>query len=214
MTRGQHRRLKNCLLWSNFVSNVVGFIIVYFLLRRLYNPLEASILKASDYVNMVFTPGAFLLVILLTLLYERPIRRYLDLQYKKVSIPVELAFSARRKLLNEPFFLIAVDFSMWLLAAVVCSTLYWSLGANREIILRPIIMNLITGLITVTVAFFVIEHHMQKKLIPHFFPKGGLSAISPGPRFPAYSANEIPFSSSTLMMSWTPATRIASSGLM
>jgi hypothetical protein len=126
---------------------------------------------------MVFTPGAFLLVCLFTLLYERPIWRYLDLQYKKVSIPAELALSARRKLLNEPFFLIAVDFSMWLLAAVVFSTLYWSLGANREIILRPIIMNLITGLITVTVAFFVIEHHLQKKMVSHFFPEGGLSTI-------------------------------------
>jgi hypothetical protein len=29
---------------------------------------------------------------------------------------------------NPPFFLIAVDFSMWLLAAVVFSTLYWSVG--------------------------------------------------------------------------------------
>mgnify|MGYP001818434153 CR=1 FL=1 len=104
MTRGQHRRLKNCLLWANFVSNIVGFIIVYFLIRRLYYPLEASILKASDDVNMVFTPGAFLLVCLFTLLYERPIRRYLDLQYKKVSIPAELAINARRKLLNKPFF--------------------------------------------------------------------------------------------------------------
>jgi hypothetical protein len=172
MTRGQHRRLKNCLQWANFVSNIVGFIIVYFLIRRLYYPLEASILKASDDVNMIFTPGAFLLVCLFSLLYERPIRRYLDLQYKKVSIPAELAINARRKLLNEPFFLIAVDFSMWLLAAVVFSTLYWSLGANREVTLRPIIMNLITGLITVTIVFFVIEHNLQKKVVSHFFPEG------------------------------------------
>ena len=177
MTRGQHRRLKNCLLWANFVSNVVGFIIVYFLFRSLYFPLDASILRASEYVNMVFTPGAFLLVALFTLLYERPIRRYLDLQYKKASIPAELAINARRKLLNEPFVLILVDFSIWLLAAIVFSTLYWSLGANREVIMRPIIMNLITGLITVTVAFFVIEHHLQKKLVSHFFPEGGLSTI-------------------------------------
>ena len=80
MTRGQHRRLKNCLLWANFISNLIGYIIVYFLLRRIYYPLEASILRASDYVNKVFTPGAFLVVVLLTLLYERPIRRYLDSQ--------------------------------------------------------------------------------------------------------------------------------------
>ena len=177
MTRRQYRRLKNRLLWANFISNLIGYSIVYLLLRRLYYPLEESILRASEYVNTIFTPGAFLLVILLTLLYERPIRRYLDLQYKKASIPEELSINARRKLLNEPFFLITLDFSMWLLAAVVFSTVYWVFGASPEIILRPIIMNLITGLITVTVAFFVIEHHLQKKLVPHFFPEGGLSTI-------------------------------------
>jgi len=177
MTRRQFRRLKNCLLWANFISNFIGFIIVYFLHRRLYYPLETSILKASDNINMVFTPGSFLLVLFLILLYERPIRRYLNLQYNKKPIPEELLINARRRLLNEPFFLIAMDFSIWLLAAVVFSVLYWGLGASREIILRPIIMNLITGLITVTVAFFLIEHHLQKKLIPHFFPEGGLSTI-------------------------------------
>jgi sigma-B regulation protein RsbU (phosphoserine phosphatase) len=178
MMRGQHGRLKNCLLLANFVSNLVGVILVFFLIRRLYHPLEGSVLEVSNHVNTVFTPGAFLLIAFLTLLYERPIRRYLDLQYKNESIPAELRINARRKLLNEPFFLIAVDFSMWLLAAIVFSTLFWSLGAGREVILRPIIMNLITGLITVTVAFFVIEHHLQKKLVPHFFPEGGLSKIT------------------------------------
>lgn len=177
MTRRQCSRLKNRLLWANFISNLIGYSVVYFLLSRLYYPLPEGILRASGYVNKVFTPGAFLLVVLLALLYERPIRRYLDFQYKKASIPEELSIKARRKLLNEPFFLIAVDFSMWLLAAVVFSTVYWFFGASREIILRPIIMNLITGLITVTVAFFVIEHHLQKMLVPHFFPEGGLSTI-------------------------------------
>ena len=177
MTRGQHRRLKNCFLLANFISNLIGVIIVYYLIRRLYYPIEAGILRASDSVNMIFTPGTFLLCALITLLYERPIRRYLDLQYKKASIPIELAINARRKLLNEPFFLIAVDFSLWLFAAVVFSTLYWSLGASWDIILRPIIMNLITGLVTVTVAFFVLEHLLQKKMVTHFFPEGGLSTI-------------------------------------
>ncbi len=177
MTRRQYRRLKNCLLWANFVSNLVGVMIVYFLLRRLYEPLEANIMRVALYFDMFFTPGVFLLVVLITLLYERPIRRYLDLQYNKGRIPEELIINARRRLLNEPFFLIAVDFSMWLLAAVVFSALFWFLGASREIILRPVIMNLITGLITVTVAFFLIEHHLQKRLVPHFFPEGGLSTI-------------------------------------
>ncbi len=177
MTRRQYRRLKNRLLWANFISNLIGYGIVYLLLRRFFYPQDDVILVASRHINTIFTPTAFLLVLLLTILYERPIRRYLDLQYKKSSIPEGLSITARRRLLNEPFFLIALDFSMWLLAAVIFSTSYCFLGAGQKTILQPILMNLITGLITVTVAFFAIEHHIQKKLVPHFFPEGGLSKI-------------------------------------
>jgi sigma-B regulation protein RsbU (phosphoserine phosphatase) len=34
-----------------------------------------------------------------------------------------------------------------------------------------------SGIITVTVAFFLLEHILQKKLAPHFFPHGGLTTI-------------------------------------
>ncbi len=39
------------------------------------------------------------------------------------------------------------------------------------------IMALSTGLVTVTVAFFLLEHVLQKRLAPYFFPDGGLYAI-------------------------------------
>ena len=177
MTRGRHFRLKNCLLGANLISNMVGVLVFYYLYQIFHYQLDPTILKASNAVDMVFTPLTFILLALLTLLYERPIRRYLDLKYKQASIPAELEIIARRRLLNEPYFLITVDFCIWLLAAMVFSSLFWSLGASREIILRPIIMDLIAGLITVTVAFFVLEHYLQKKLISHFFPQGGLSTI-------------------------------------
>jgi sigma-B regulation protein RsbU (phosphoserine phosphatase) len=38
-------------------------------------------------------------------------------------------------------------------------------------------MSLSTGFITVTVAFFLLEHVSQKRLAPYIFPQGGLSAI-------------------------------------
>ena len=34
-----------------------------------------------------------------------------------------------------------------------------------------------TGIITVTIAFFLLEHILQKRLAPHFFPSGGLTTI-------------------------------------
>jgi sigma-B regulation protein RsbU (phosphoserine phosphatase) len=177
MRQMRYGQLKNCLLWANFISNLVGVLVVLIVLRKLYYPLPATILNVSDKVNLVFTPAAFLTVILIQLRYERPIRRYLNLQSDNASIPSGLERHAQRKLLNEPFFLIAVDLSMWILAALFFSILYWGLGAGRNVMIWPIMMNLVTGLITVTVAFFLIEHHLQNKLFPHFFPNGGISAI-------------------------------------
>ena len=42
---------------------------------------------------------------------------------------------------------------------------------------RSIVMNISTGIITVTVAFFLLEHILQERLAPHFFPDGGLHKI-------------------------------------
>ncbi len=42
---------------------------------------------------------------------------------------------------------------------------------------RALFNALGTGVITVTIAFFLLEHILQKKLAPHFFPNGGLTTI-------------------------------------
>ena len=55
--------------------------------------------------------------------------------------------------------------------------IHWAYGAGSDIILSSLYHNLSTGLITVTIAFFLLEHILQKKLAPHFFPNGGLHAI-------------------------------------
>ena len=54
----------------------------------------------------------------MTVLYEKPIRRYLNLSFKQAPIARDLEAKARQRLLNEPFVLIALSFSMWLLAAI------------------------------------------------------------------------------------------------
>jgi hypothetical protein len=66
---------------------------------------------------------------------------------------------------------------MWLIAAILFSTVIWTLGADPILIQGVFFRNLNTGLIIVTVAFFLLEHVLQKKLVPHFFPKGGLYTI-------------------------------------
>jgi adenylate cyclase len=113
----------------------------------------------------------------MTVLYERPIRRYLNRSFEGKFIADALRFDARRRLLNEPFVLIALDLSMWLLAAIVYPLLHWAYDSGFQLIQSSLYYCLSTGFVTATVAFFILEHLLQKRLVPHFFPEGGLSAI-------------------------------------
>jgi sigma-B regulation protein RsbU (phosphoserine phosphatase) len=66
---------------------------------------------------------------------------------------------------------------MWLLAATIYPVIHWAYGSGLNMVLRALFNALITGVITVTVAFFLLEHILQKKLAALFFPKGGLTTI-------------------------------------
>jgi sigma-B regulation protein RsbU (phosphoserine phosphatase) len=129
------------------------------------------------WVDALFTPFAFVFVAVMTLLYEKPIRRYLNLSFKQASISQGLQSRARQRLLNEPFVLITLSFSMWLLAATIYPLLHWAYGSGLNMVQRALTNALSSGIITVTVAFFLLEHILQKKLAPHFFPHGGLTTV-------------------------------------
>jgi sigma-B regulation protein RsbU (phosphoserine phosphatase) len=113
----------------------------------------------------------------MTLLYEKPIRRYLNTIFERSTVSPDLEGIARQRLLNEPFILIALDFSMWFLSAILYSAIHWIYGSGSKMVLSSLYHSLSTGVITVTIAFFLLEHILQKKLAPHFFPNGGLHAI-------------------------------------
>ncbi|MGD2187370.1 MAG: SpoIIE family protein phosphatase, partial [Desulfobacterales bacterium] len=130
-----------------------------------------------------------------------PIRRYLDFLYRQQSVPREIARKARQRLLNEPFFMIAIDLLLWLAAAAVYPISFYSYKAGEMIIGRALVQNLLIGLGTVTAAFFILEYVLQKMMVPHFFPNGGLYVtpktlrIRIGTRLVAliFACNLIPF---------------------
>ena len=66
---------------------------------------------------------------------------------------------------------------MWLLAAILYPAAFLLAQADPVTIQRSFVLNISTGIITVTVAFFLLEHVLQKRLAPHFFPDGGLHKI-------------------------------------
>jgi len=178
MGRFHYLRIKNAMLFSNFISNTIGVGVVFFLMQwsGISSPHTTHLAHRT---GLVFLPAIFFLAIAITLLYERPIRVYLKTGYEKRPLPEAMTIKARRRLLNEPFFLIGLDLAIWLTAAGVYPGVFWAYGAGARAIREAFFVSIHTGLITTTVAFFVFEFVLQRRVIPYFFPNGGLS-LMPG----------------------------------
>ncbi len=171
-------RIKNAMLGANGLANFIGAVFVNELLSGVVKyMLPISIASAVHKFHIVFTTSAFGFAIIFTLLYERPIRQYLNTLFKDKALPDEFVTKARRRLLNEPFVLLAMDLGIWLTAAIVYPAFHWILGAGPVEIQSTISDALANGLVTVTLAFFLLEHVLQKRLAPYVFPEGGLYKI-------------------------------------
>ncbi len=170
--------LKNEMLIANAIANFIGVFLAIALIRKAEPfPKELFDNPIIYWTDALFDPFAFSFVIVMTLLYEKPIRHYLNALSRRTSIPQDLKLKARQRLLNEPFVLIALDFSIWVLWAIIWSTIHWVYDSGTQLVQRSLYNGLSIGLIIITVAFFLLEHVLQKRLAPYFFPDGGLSAI-------------------------------------
>ncbi len=177
MTRLNYYRAKNIMLISTLVSNLIGVAIVRYFTEISGSLLLPKIFHLADKIDKFFLPVSFILPIVLILLYESPIRAYFERCHKQKPLPADLIFKARQRLLNEPFFLIGLSFCMWMAAAAIYSGMFWAHGAGPVAIRIVFLRAIYTGLITITVAFFVLEFVMQRRVVPHLFPNGGLSSI-------------------------------------
>ena len=179
MTKGKLLHLKNEMLVANFLANFIGVFLVQILMQDAETPLPDYLFQHPVYlvIDYAFTPFAFAFVGISTFFYEKPIRRYLTARFYGRVISRELESTARRRVLNEPFVAITLDFSMWMLSTIIYPLMFWLIGAGPAAVQSSIVNGLSIGLITVTVAFFLLEHISQKRLTPYFFPEGGLYAI-------------------------------------
>jgi phosphoserine phosphatase RsbU/P len=165
----------NTMLFSTLISNGIGVAVVQFLIHWSVSALSPEMMRLVDAINRIFLPAAFILPWVVILLYERPVRVYLKGYFEKKPLSDEIILKARRRLLNEPFFLIGLSFCVWMAAAVIYPGLLWAHGADGQAIQNAFFRSFHTGLITITVAFFVLEFFLQRRVVPHFFPHGGLS---------------------------------------
>jgi sigma-B regulation protein RsbU (phosphoserine phosphatase) len=170
-------RVKNAMIFSILISNLIGVAIAQYFTQRYAFLSLPDIVRIDAQIGKYFLPAALLMCVGLTLIYERPIRAYLKARFKRKALPADLVLIARQRLLNEPFFLIGLSFCLWLAAALVHSSALWAHDAGPAVIIIACLRRIETGLITVTVAFFLLEFVLQRSAIPHLFPDGGLSAI-------------------------------------
>ncbi len=209
MTPRKRFLLKNRMLIANMVSNLIGAVGVNNVLlassRRYTTPLAE---KMTPVVEAVFIPTVFAFAFAITLIYQHPIRRFVDRCESQDVLPA-VPQMIQRRVLNEPFFGVLLDLAIWVFAAVFWAGLYVHWNETPAFIHRAIVTNLSVGLITCTVAFFVLEHVLQKLIVPFFFPTGQLYnvprtlRISIRVRLAAllFACNLVPFTTLILMLS-------------
>ncbi len=169
--------LKNEMLAANVLANTIG--------ANFINAIMVAV-EVSDFSDIgwpfflydsLFMAFAFGTAIAATFIYEAPIREVLNRKFENQAVSPDRLAQARRRLLNEPFFLMGADMLMWLLAAVFYPVLHLVYSSGVYWVHRSLTLALGNGLITVALAFFFLEHVLQEHLVPHFFPEGGLSQV-------------------------------------
>ncbi len=178
MTPRKRFILKNRMLLANLISNLIGAVGVNaFLLRSTRTHLTEFGQGYANLIEAIFTPTVFIFAIVATLVYEGPIRRYVDQRYQGQAAAV-VPLKVQRRVLNEPFFGVLLDSAIWLFAAVFWALLFYFMGEPAYVVQHVLVRSLSVGLITCTVAFFVLEHVMQRVMVPFFFPLGRLYGVS------------------------------------
>ena len=75
-----HFRLKNEMLFVNYLANLIGVCVVIFLTYRPLSRQLVDSLRLIGRIGWFFEPLCGALMLVLTLVYEKPIRRFLDAQ--------------------------------------------------------------------------------------------------------------------------------------
>jgi uncharacterized membrane protein YdcZ (DUF606 family) len=112
--------LKNGSLFAYFISAAIG-IIVMTILRFIFQPYRPEVLNEFLKGGRSYTLAPILLamIIIMIVLYERPIRRLFNWRFKGRIIPMDLLTMARRRTLNEPYFVVLLSVICGLVGAVV-----------------------------------------------------------------------------------------------
>ena len=179
MDRKKYYHLSNEMLTVTLIANIIGDRAINILSRTMFERSLYDTIQFIHKIDSIFLSCSFLFLIMAILWYERPVRLALKKICKQESVDQGRMLKARQRLLNEPYYIIIIDLVIWIAAAIVYGFGVKFSGQHSSIVRLLVMQSLITGLITVTLTFFWLEHILQKRLAPIFFPNGKLY-ITPG----------------------------------
>lgn len=178
------------LYMRNLGANVLGFMIIAVL--NFFTPLEffrqfRSLLFLEGYwkVFFLFFPFVFCLLILVQHRVQRPITKAVNRLREGSGVPENLAKKAKRRLLNLPFIIVAMNLGVWIiLPALVASSFYLFMDASLRTCLFIFFRAFMIGLISAGLSFFILEDYSRRRFIPLFFPNGRLAGLPGTLKFP------------------------------
>jgi adenylate cyclase len=166
-TRFQYLHISNDVLFGNMIAVFLGDWLTRIMFLHRAGDASQALLSLVHSLNVFYSVLCVVVMSLITIWYERPIRYCLKAFYQGHDPDPILLENARRRLLNEPYMIVILDMAVW----GIGSMLFWVAGSPAGGI------AIASGMITMTLAFFWVEHVSQHNLVPLFFPEGDLSRV-------------------------------------
>lgn len=108
----------------------------------------------------------------------RPLSKCLQLLSQGVQPDPETLLQGRRRLLNIPFGFVPFNMVGWVTASlIIYGVSYFINNLDQQSALVLAVRSLMVGVISSTVAFFWLEEHARRKLVPLLFPDGHLDRV-------------------------------------
>jgi len=171
--------LKNCSLLAYFMSAAVG-IAVMTALRFIFQPYRPEVLNEflKGGRSYALAPILLAIIIIVIFCYERPIRRLFNWRFKRRTIPLDLLETARRRTLNEPYFVVLLSLICGFVGALIVVIANYRLGLPNPITRMGAPDALLLSIITATISFLALEFLFNRWLVLSLFPEGGLQHVA------------------------------------
>jgi len=172
------------LYLRNFGANLFSFGAI--VLLNAFTPLDFFKLRIDFFLYqggwvafLLFFAFASLLVLTAQYFVQRPISKHTATLNQNHEIDTALQEKARARLLNLPFIIALIDLSMFVIVPLtVMATLEFFRDIPFNMVLFLFFRTILLGLIAAWLSFFLIEAYARNRLVPLFFPKGRLTAVS------------------------------------